>query len=408
MLPTGPVPDPPTREAGSAAVARARSTTRGRVCFYSENAYPFFAAGRVPFAGGAEALVALLARGLATRGYDVQVVTCDHGQPPLQQVDGVTLRRSFMPNRGIRGLRFFHPRLSLATRALLQADAEVYYVCGGGMQAGLTRDVSRLKRAAFVLAAATDYDVVPELLRRKSLENRWWYRRAVRGADAVLAQTEFQRGWFQRAHGVSSRILPNVVEIPEEMMDPGQDGVVMWLGTYKSVKRPEWFIELARRLPHQRFVMAGVIPPPPWTREGYDEACRAATECPNLEVRGFQSAEELLELRRRSSLVVHTSPVEGFSNVMLESWAHGIPTVSAVDPDGLITRQGLGAVAADLETLVRSVARLMEDAEARRAAGSRARAYAKEHHAPDVVLGILTDVLDQQIERVRRARGVSA
>jgi glycosyltransferase involved in cell wall biosynthesis len=376
------------------------------VCFHSDYVYPFFADRRIEFAGGAEALVAMLARGLAGRGYDVRIVTCDYGQPARQRVDGVTLLRSFVPRRGIRVLRYFHPRLTLATRALLEADAEVYYSCGGGLSSGLAHDVSRLKRAAFVLAMATDYDVVPELLRQEmSPLDRWWYRRGVRDADAVLAQTEFQRGWLERAFGVSSRILPNVVEIPGEAVDAGQEGIVMWLGTYKAMKRPEWFIELARRLPRHRFVMAGVIPPPPLTREAYDQACRVAAEHPNLEVRGFQSPAELDELRRRASLVVHTSPVEGFSNVLIESWALGLPTVSAVDPDGLIARHGLGGVAQDVTGLVEMVSRMMDDPVARRAAGARARAYSREHHAPDVVLGILEQVLDEQIARVRRRRG---
>ncbi len=382
--------------------------SRGRVCFYSEYAYPFFADRPIEFAGGAEALGARLARGLAGHGFDVRIVTCDYGQPARARVDGVTLIRSFAPRRGIRVLRFVHPRLSLATRGLLEADADVYYFCGGGLLAGLVRHVSRWKRAAFVIAMASDYDVVPGLLRQGTPPlGRWWYGQALRGADAVLAQTHFQRGWLERGFGVASRLLPNIVDIPDEPVDPGRDGLVLWLGTYKRSKRPEWFIELARRLPRHRFVMAGVIPPPPLTREVYDLACRVAAESPNLEVRGFQSAAELEELRRRAALAVHTSPVEGFSNVLLEAWALGIPTVSAVDPDGLVAGNGLGEVASSVDALTQHVACLMGDPGARRAAGARARAYARARHAPEVVLGILESVLDEQVRRVR-AGGPSA
>jgi hypothetical protein len=81
--------------------------------------------------------------------------------------------------------------------------------------------------------------------------------------------------------------------------------------------------------------------------------------------------------------------------------------VSAVDPDGLITRAGLGGVAQDLESLVEKVSRMMDDPAARRAAGERARAYAREHHAPEVVLDVMGRVLDEQIEKVRRARGAA-
>ena len=55
---------------------------RGRVCFYSEYAYPLLRKSAGEFAGGAEAMVVRLAGGLAARGYDVSLVTCDYGQPP--------------------------------------------------------------------------------------------------------------------------------------------------------------------------------------------------------------------------------------------------------------------------------------------------------------------------------------
>lgn len=221
---------PTSAEPGMAFPASGRMGTRGRVCFYSEFAYPLLGPGRIEFAGGAEALVALLARELASRGYDVSVVTCDYGQPHREQIDGITVLRSFAPHQGVPVVRFFHPRLSRATRALLEADAEVYYVCGSGMPAGLTYDVSRIKKAAFVLAAASDYDVVRTLPRQANARDRWWYRRALRGASEVLAQTEFQQRCFRDQFGIRAGILPNVVEIPPYVVDPGQDGIVMWPG----------------------------------------------------------------------------------------------------------------------------------------------------------------------------------
>jgi glycosyltransferase involved in cell wall biosynthesis len=377
------------------------------VCFYSELVYPMLGTSRLEFAGGAEALVALLARGLAARGYEVSIVTCDFGQPARERVDGVTVLRTFVPRKGIPVLRFFHPRLTRAIRALLEADADVYCVYGSGMQAGLTYDVARLKRRRFVMVAASDYEVVRHTPRHAGA--RGWYFRALRGASAMLAQTEYQQRCLREEFGVHAGLLPNIVEIPEQVVDPGQDGIVMWLATYKVEKRPEWFTALARALPRYRFVMAGVVPPPPLTRAVWDACVAAAAQCPNLEVRGFQPVAELKQLMRRASLIVHTSPVEGFSNVMLEAWAAGLPTVSGVDPDDTVKRRGVGAHVTEFPALVEAVQKLMEDPAARRAAGARARAYAIERHSPQVVLDILCGVLDRQIEAVRGAgRGVSA
>lgn len=388
----------------SAQPAAAGAAPRGRVCFHSEFAYPLIARHNIEFAGGAEAMVVRLARGLVPLGYDVSMVTCDYGQPAEETIDGVRVIRSFRPGRGIRGLRFFHPRISRSAAALMRADADVYYLCGSGMSAGLTCDVAMLRGAAFVLAMMTDYDVIPNPPPGSGATHRPWFRRALRRADRVLAQTEFQKMQLAANFGVGSSVFPNMIEIPIEPVDPGQDGVVLWNATYKASKRPEWFYRLARDLPGSRFVMAGIIPPPPLPRTAWEEAQAAGRELPNLEVRGFLPAAELETLRRSASLIVHTSPLEGFSNVLLESWAAGLPTVSGVDPDGLVTREGIGKFAPDYETLVTAVRDYMSDPASRREAGARARRYAQRVHAPDAVLGILEGVLDPLIEARRRRR----
>lgn len=375
--------------------------SRGRIAFYSEFAWPLLARSPIEFAGGAESMVVRLARSLVARGWEVTLITCDYGQRPVETVDGITVLRAFRPGRGIPGLRFLHPRLSLATAALLRAKADLYYVVGSGMAAGLTGDVARFRGVPCVLHMMTDWDVIPDPPAGVGVTHRPWYLRALRRADRVLAQTRFQQEQLERNFGVASVVLPNIMEIPPQAVDAGQDGVVLWNATYKATKRPEWFVQLARELPVHRFVMCGIVPPPPVSAAPWDAALAAAREIPHLEVRGFLPETELAALRRRAALVVHTSPVEGFSNVLLESWAAGLPTVAGVNPDGLIEREGLGGYAPTYAALRGHVERLMADPAARREAGARARRYAAAVHAPEVVLAQLEDELDRLLERGR-------
>ena len=176
--------------------------------------------------------------------------------------------------------------------------------------------------------------------------------------------------------------------------------------SYKEIKRPEWFLRLAADCPDTKFVMAGVIPPPPLTRNYFEIACVAARRLTNLEVRGFQSDREIAELFHRASLLVHTSPVEGFSNVILEAWATGLPTVSCVNPDEIVTREGLGLVVETYDEILAEVRRLIANPAKRRELGARARAYATTRHAPDAVIDRLAAILDRVVAdvRARRAR----
>ncbi len=380
-------------------------SARGRICFNCEYLFPLLGVGEHRgFAGGAETQQLMLARGLRARGFEVTVVTCDFGQPADMVVDGIRVLRSFPPRSRIPVLRFFHPRLTRSAAALSRADAEVYYINASGVPSGITYEVAHRRHAAFVLHVASDYEVIASLPRQPSALDRWWFRRALKGADLRIAQTDAQGRSLRLEFGLDSQTLPNVVEIPARLVDPGQDGVVAWLGTYKEIKRPEWFIELAHEFPDHRFVMAGVIPPPPLTQGIWRRAQEAARHAPNLSVRGFLDRAAVAELFARASLLVHTSPVEGFSNVMLEAWSYGLPTVSAVDPDGLVTRQGLGALATEYPELVREVGRLLTDAEARRALGARARAHVESHHAPDALYDRLSGMLDRTVAEVRKRR----
>ncbi len=377
---------------------------RGRICFYAPYAYPLFTDGAVEFTGGAEVQQVAMARGLAARRFEVRMVTCDYGQPARVVVDGITVHRAFPPHAGLPVLRFFHPRLTRALAALAAADAEVYYVRGSGFPAGITCDLARVRRAAFVLGAASDHDARRSLPLLNNPRDRWWYRRALRGAQAVVAQTDFQRRMFASEFGVASEVIPNLVELPQRPSDPRGGGPVVWLATYKPLKRPEWFTELARRLPDRRFVMCGIIPIPPDTRDAWDSARRAAEACPNLEVRGYLDHDRLGELLGTAALFVHTSPVEGFPNTVLEAWAYGVPTVTIVDPDGVVVQEGLGEIATDLPAMEAAVRRLLSDPDARAAAGARARGYVARHHAPDAVLDRLASLFDRVVAGVRSRR----
>jgi len=374
---------------------------RGRVCFHAVYLYPVFSSGVVETAGGAEVQQALLARGLARRGFEVSVVTCDYGQPSDVTVDGVRLLKSYSPNDGIPVLRFFHPRLSRTMRALLKADADVYYARGTGIYAGEAFEASRWRRAAFVLGTAHDMDVMYRFPRLEKWRDRWWARRVVGHADAIVAQSEYQRALYRSEFGRESELIPNLVEIPPTAVDSGNPGAIVWLGTYKESKRPQWFTELARRFPQQRFVMCGM----PTDSPGSWEAAQAvARQCANLEVRGFVEHDRIIELLSRGMLFVHTSPAEGFPNTLLEAWAHGLPCIASVDPDGIIRREGLGEVVGSLDELEGAVRRWLADPVLRGAAGERARAYVKARHSPDRVLECFAAFLDRFVDQVRNRR----
>lgn len=380
-----------------------------RICLHAGYLYPLFSRGRIPFAGGAETQQAQLARGLRDRGFTVTVVSCDYGQPREQEIEGLRFLATYPPRGGVPVLRFFHPRWTSMVAALRRADADLYYARGGGLTAGITSDVARSLGRRFVFGTAHDHDARRNLPLLTKPHERWWQRRALAHADRIVAQTADQQRLYRAEFGRESVVIPNLVAIPEHAVDAAANPTIVWLATYKEQKRPGWFLELARRLPARRFRMSGTMPVPPDSEHPWDEARAAAAALPNLEVRGHVDPAGLDDLFRDAALFVHTSPVEGFPNTVLEAWARGVPAITAVNPDGLVTGRGLGEVATSVDALVDSVARWMDDPARRRDAGAAARAYVRERHATGPVLdqweALLVDLLGADRLRLDVAPG---
>lgn len=373
---------------------------RGRICLYVPYLYPVVSGGKVPFAGGIEVQLSLLARGLAARGFDVSVVTCDYGQPDDLVVDGVRLIKCFPPFAGLPVVRFFHPRLSTTIAALRRADADVYLLQGAGFYAGLVCDVARAMGRRFVFLAGHDHDVLRELPDVHGWRDRTAYRRALAGASLIVVQTERQRAWLRESFGRDSIVVMNPVDIPDQVAQPAARQRVVWLATYKPSKRPEWFTRFAERHPDLECDMVGVIPTPPLTDAEYRAAKSVGDRCPNLTVRGPLPHERVGEYLLEAALFTHTSPAEGFPNAFLEAWSHGLPTVTCFDPDGIIAREKIGEQHDTYEAWEEAVVRWMADPSLRAAAGARAREYARAHHGS----GAIQDRLAAELDRLVAAR----
>ena len=127
-----------------------------------------------------------------------------------------------------------------------------------------------------------------------------------------------------------------------------------------------------------------------------------------MDVLGQLEYEATQGLIARSRLVLNTSSVEGFSNVMLEGWALGKPAVTlAVNPSGLLAdgrwpspdiqgrrfKGALGACASgDIGLLSRLIGTALGDEAALLEVGRLCRAYVTEAHGADAVCARYEDL----------------
>jgi hypothetical protein len=120
---------------------------------------------------------------------------------------------------------------------------------------------------------------------------------------------------------------------------------------------------------------------------------------PNLQFLGEQPIGRVNELLSQAALYVNTSSFEGFPNIFLQAWGRGAVVASlAVDPDGIMQRNGIGFHAGSFERLCSVIEELAGSPERRRQVAERAFAYAHAHHSMAVATKLADLMLDTSMQ----------
>jgi glycosyltransferase involved in cell wall biosynthesis len=359
------------------------------ICFVAPTTWPLFSGDRdIPVVGGAEVQQSFIAPALAARGYRVSMIALDYGQPDRSVVKGVTVHRIYRPDEGLPVVRFVYPRLTTLWRVLGEVDADVYYQRTAAALTGFVAAFCRRHGKGSIYSGASDVDFLPGRQDITYARDRWLFQYGVRNVDRVFAQNATQQERVREHFGRESIVVPNCYAAPR---GAGADraGYVLWVATVRAQKRPEMFLEMARRLPGQRFVLVGGSDS---DRAGLEYAraiSEAAAALPNVEYRGFMPFGEADRVFDGARLVVNTSTYEGFPNTFLQAWARGIPTVAFVDTRSRAA-DGLPAydIVDDMPAAIARVGSLMRDDAAWERASSRVSRHFREHHSLDAVVGL--------------------
>jgi Glycosyltransferase Family 4 len=234
-----------------------------RVCIVNPFGYELFdpAARASKIFGGAEVQLYYLARALAALdefAVSMIVERPETGADPLREgVEMITVPRE---GRHFARLRDRIPVPSPAyLTAMRRADADVYLQRGGAV---LTGDVAlhcRLAHRRFAFMAAHDWDCDRHHQRGRQYLAGAYYFAALRRADLVYAQSDFQRSQMERYHGVSSTVQRTVYPAATGAA-AGRREHVLWVGRCLDWKRPMAFLDLAEGRPDVPFVMACAVP----------------------------------------------------------------------------------------------------------------------------------------------------
>ena len=412
------------------------------ICFVALEAYGQLAArADLAHIGGAEVQWSLVGRELARRGTRVSFVCWDYGQPDGVEHDGVRVFKTCNRDAGLRGVRFVYPRMTALWGALARADADVYFHRTADSETGLVAAWTRRRGRAFVFSVASDTDCERSLPRLAHLRQRALYRYGLRRADRVIAQTTRQQRLLREQFDIAAILVPPCGAAPDgqgsagpprptgrletcspdageapvvQGMQAGAPAVlggapavqrrVLWLGRFSEVKRLELCYDVARLCPELAFDVVGDgNRGSAYEARLRDEGARIA----NVRMHGRVPHAQVGRFYDVADALLCTSQWEGFPNTFLEAWSRGIPTVSTVEPDDVISRHRLGAVAADAPGLASALRRLLDDEDGRRDCGRRAREHFNANHGVERAVDAYLDLIEELQCRQRTAASVS-
>ena len=354
-----------------------------KVCFVSPFAYGALTGDLRGHIGGVERQTALMARWLIDRGHEVSVCTWTEGGAQDEVRDGVTILKTCLRFAGVPIVRFFHPRWTALNSAMARADADIYYQNCAEETTGQVAIWANRHQRRFVFSVASDPECDPALPILPSLRERVLYRRGLKLADGIITQTESQQTLLRSGFGLDSTSLPMPSDVHADsdfqtLNRAREAGLsALWVGRMMPVKRPEMLIDIARSLPGIRFHVVGGADQ---DADYWNVIESTAASVPNLVLHGRRDREDILPLYRACHLLLCTSILEGFPNTFLEAFAHGVPVLSTVDPDGLLERQQMGAHCVDVESFVSRIQHIAADRDRLSSMAENAWNYYYEHH----------------------------
>jgi glycosyltransferase involved in cell wall biosynthesis len=340
-------------------------------------------------ARGAETQMLAAARCLARAGGRVAVLVVGERSSLPDEVDGVRVL-TVRPGPAARGLSGLVHDLRMF-RAVVAARSAVVVQRNASRSVLVAALAARLSRGSFVYSSANVVDF--DLGRIERWYNVRMFEWGVRAASQVVVQTDEQAAMCRSHFGRAPTVIRSIAERAEP-----RDGVpetFLWIGRMAHYKRLDVYLDLAAALPDVSFE-AIVLSASDDEREREARLSETIDGLPNITLFDPRPRAQLGPLIERAVAIVNTSEYEGMPNVFLESWARGVPALAfSHDPDGVVTKYGLGSFAGGSRERFVELARVLWESRGdQRELAARCIAYVRRHHDSRVVCNAWQTVVD--------------
>ncbi len=242
-------------------------------------------------------------------------------------------------------------------------------------------------KLVFLGARDNDFEVGNELIRYK--HDRMLYRWGIRITSNFILQNKLQEERLRRNYRKKKILcIPNIWLKPVKNEKIGIDSkqYALWVGTFNKRKRPEWYIDLSKKLREKKFVMVGG----PGNLEFYNQCKSASKLVENMSFLGQQNFWFTNTLFSKAKVFVCTSESEGFPNTFLQAWANNKPIITTFDPSGIVKKEGLGIVVSNMEELANAVYTLESQNKYEKIQNNITQYFFENHNAQNAYNSVIT------------------
>lgn len=345
--------------------------------------------------GGFGRATRTIGKELVKRGVEVfAVVPRRAEQQPVEHLDGITVL-SFPRNRPWTSRAFYS-----------HCDADIYHSCEPSFGTFLALQAMPHRKHVITMRDTRNFSdwkkeyALPSVGKLQVLfnyfyEDNFLVHNAVRKADAIYCAAHLLIEKVEKKYRLPHppSFLPTPVDVPASVTKATRP-TVCYMGRWDRRKRPELFLELAKRFSNVRFIAVGNSRDIVWDRHLREKYAGI----PNLEMPGFidqfDSARHS-QVLGQSWIMVNTAVREGLPNAFLEAAAHGCAILSAVNPDGFASEFGCHVTD---DRFAKGLRYLLENDRWRRL-GERARDCVKTHFSRDLAIDLHLSCYRKMLEK---------
>jgi len=327
-------------------------TKKIRVCFVSPKAYPIFNPEIKSVFGGAEVDLYMVATELAKNDtFEVSFLVADYGQPDEEVREDVRI---------LKTLGFNQNPLTGAYKVwkgMKRADADWYMLETASPGVPLASAFCRTHRRKWLYRTASQRECNGTYTQGHPILGRLFLR-SLKKASQVVTQNQQDHDQLNANFGIASQIIANGHHIPN--ISGIDKNCILWVGRSAAVKGPGRFVDLAKALPAERFVM---ICQRATGDTHYGVLKTAAANVPNLDFIERVPFGEVDRYFEQAKIFVNTSDSEGFPNTFIQACKAAAAILSyGVNPDHFIDRHQCG-IAGDFsqERLAENLNTLLRD-----------------------------------------------